>query len=99
MQFNELNVQNQPKITWPEQLTVARAYLDQLQRSKALPADQIAALDKAIQRTQKSHNSKKDLEKLHTMAASVEAAGSTATDAADAKRMHELAQILDHPAA
>ena len=99
VQFNELNVQNQPKITWPEQLTVARAYLDQLQRSKALPADQIAALDKAIQHTQKSHNNKKDLEKLHTMAASVEAGASTATDAADAKRLHALAQILDHPVA
>ena len=80
-------------------LTVARAYLDQLQRSKALPADQIASLDKAIQRTQKSHNSKKDLAKLHTMAASVETDASSATDPADAKRLHALAQILDHPAA
>ena len=59
----------------------------------------VSALDKAIQRTQKSHNNKKDLEKLHTMAASVEAGASTATDAADAKRLHELAQILDHPVA
>jgi len=99
VQFDELNVQNQPKITWPEQLTVARAYLDQLRRSKALPADRIAALDKAIQSTQSSHNSKKDLAKLHTMAASVEADASSATDTADAKRLHALAQILDHPAA
>ena len=99
VQFNELNVQNQPKITWPEQLVVARAYLDQLQRSKALPADQIASLDKAIQRTQNSHNSKKDLAKLHTMAASVETDASSATDPADAKRLHALAKILDHPAA
>ena len=30
VQFNELNVQNQPKITWPAKLTVARAYVDQL---------------------------------------------------------------------
>jgi hypothetical protein len=33
------------------------------------------------------------------MAASVEADASSATDAADAKRLHALAQILDHPAA
>jgi hypothetical protein len=99
VQFKELNVQNQPRITWPEQLTVARAYLDQLQRSKALPAEKIAALDKAIVRTQDSHNSKKDLAKLHSMAAAVENDATSATDTADAKRLHALAQILDHPTA
>jgi hypothetical protein len=97
--FNELNVQNQPKITWPEQLTVARAYLDQLERSKALPTEKIAALDKAIARAQNSHNSKKELAKLHSMASSVETDASSATDTVDAKRLHALAQILDHPAA
>jgi hypothetical protein len=97
--FNELNVQNQPKITWPEQLTVARAYLDQLERSKALPPEKIAALDKAIARTQNSHNSKKELAKLHSLAASVETDASSSADTADAKRLHALAQILDHPVA
>ena len=99
VQFSELNVQNQPKITWPEKLTVARAYLDQLQRSKALPAERIASLDKMIVHTQSSHNNKKDLAKLHAMAASIETDASSATDAADAKRLHALAQILDHPEA
>ena len=46
----ELNVQNQQKIEWPAKLVVAKAYLDQLARSQALPADQIANLQKAIQR-------------------------------------------------
>ena len=45
----ELNVQNQEKIEWPRQLVVAKAYLDQLERSQALPADRIAALRQAIQ--------------------------------------------------
>ena len=39
--FDELNVQNQPKITWPANFVVARAYLDQLapqQRSRAATA-------------------------------------------------------------
>ena len=99
VQFHELNVQNQPKITWPAQLTVARAYLDQLQRSKALPAERIASLNKAILHTQNSHLGKKDLAKLHTMAASVETDASSATNPADASRLHALAQILEHPAA
>ena len=46
--FDELNVQNQPKITWPSNFVVARAYLDQLARSNALPAKQLASLNEAI---------------------------------------------------
>src|SRR6202044_1454784 len=44
----ELNVQNQQKIEWPAQLVVAKAYLDQLTRSQALPQKQIASIQKAI---------------------------------------------------
>lgn len=43
VKFSELNVQSQPKFTWPASPVVAKAYLDQLARSKALAADRIAA--------------------------------------------------------
>ena len=99
VQFNELNVQDQPKITWPAQLIVARAYLDQLQRSKALPAERIDALDKAIVRTQRSHLGTRELARLHRLAVSVESDASSAQNPADAKRLHALAQIMEHPEA
>ncbi len=99
VQYKELNVQDQQKVEWPSQLLVARAYLDQLGRSQALPSGQIADLDKAIARTQKSHLAKKDLAKLHGMAASVETNAAQAKNSEDAKRMHALAQILENPAA
>jgi hypothetical protein len=99
VQFSELNVQNQPKITWPSRLTVARAYLDQLGRSQALPSGRIADLNKAIGHTQKSHLGKKELAKLHRMAASVETNASAAKNLEDAKRLHALAQILENPTA
>ncbi|HEX3821279.1 MAG TPA: hypothetical protein VHW45_13160, partial [Candidatus Sulfotelmatobacter sp.] len=44
VQVNELNVQNQQKIEWPSNLAVAKAYVDQLSRSQALPPDQITKL-------------------------------------------------------
>ena len=97
VQFRELNVQNQQEIEWPSRLTVARAYLDQLGRSQALPSGQIADLNKAIGRTQKSHLSKKELAKLHGMAASVETSASAAKNPEDAKRLHALAHILENP--
>ncbi|MBV8114973.1 MAG: hypothetical protein JO300_09545, partial [Silvibacterium sp.] len=99
VQFKELNVQNQPKITWSNQLIVARAYLDQLQRSQALPAEQIASLNKAIARAEKSHLAKKDVARLSGMASSVETASSSAKTPADANRLHALAQILQAPTA
>src|SRR5690349_23759273 len=43
---SELNVQNQQKLVWPNKLAVAKAYLDQLARSQALPADKISSLEK-----------------------------------------------------
>jgi hypothetical protein len=99
VQFNELNVQNQSKITWPSQLIVARAYLDQLGRSQGLPAKQIAALNKAITRAQASHLDKKDLAKLHGMATPVETEESAAKNPTDAQRLHALALILQSPVA
>ena len=99
VQFTELNVQSQQNITWPSQLIVARAYLDQLGRSQALPTKQVAALNKAITRAQTSHLAKKDLAKLQGMAASVETGASAARSPTDARRLHELALILQSPTA
>ncbi|HEY4740899.1 MAG TPA: hypothetical protein VIH76_09925 [Candidatus Acidoferrales bacterium] len=95
----ELNVQDQQKIEWPASLVVARAYVDQLERSQALPADQIAALRKAINSAESSHMSKSKLAKLGSMAPSVEQSAAGAKSPADAARLQALAVILKHPAA
>src|ERR1044072_8803359 len=63
----ELNVQNQQRIEWPAQLVVAKAYLDQLERSQALPADQIAAVRKEIQSAESSHLNPTELAKLQSL--------------------------------
>src|SRR5215217_1899534 len=62
----ELNVQNQTKIEWPKNLAVAKAYVDQLERSQALPADQIAAMRKRIQSAESSHLNRTELAKLQS---------------------------------
>jgi hypothetical protein len=95
----ELNVQNQQKIEWPAQLVVAKAYLDQLTRSQALPADQIASLQKAIHSAEASHLSKGKVKNLQKMAASMQQSADSAKTPADAARMHALAKILEHPVA
>jgi hypothetical protein len=83
--YEELNVQNQPKIVWPQNFTVGKAYVDQLERSKALPAAKIAAINAAMD--------KKDSKELKSWASSLKKeAGSK--QSADADRMRALAEIL-----
>jgi hypothetical protein len=90
----ELNVQNQQKIEWPRQLVVAKAYVDQLERSQALPVDRIAALRQEIQRAESSRK----LGKLKSLAPSLEKSASLTKSAADSARLHALAEILRQPA-
>ena len=46
--FDQLNVQDQPRLVWPPSFVVARAYLDQLARSNGLAAGRIAAARGAL---------------------------------------------------
>jgi len=94
VQMAEFNVQNQQKIVWPNKLVVAKAYIDQLERSKGLPADQIASLRSAIE---KAEGSKSDLGKLKKLAPSVEKNAGSSKSAADTARLQGLAQILRKP--
>ncbi len=65
------NAQTQPRVTWPATTAVARAYLDQLSRAKAVQPDRAAAIVAALERADKAGSSKdkmaaaaKDLESL-----------------------------------
>ncbi|HEX8491914.1 MAG TPA: hypothetical protein VF658_03650 [Pyrinomonadaceae bacterium] len=93
VRVSELNVQNQQKIEWPRQLVVAKAYVDQLERSQALPSGRIAALRQAIQKAE----SRKELGKLKSLAPSLEKSAGLTKSAADSARLRALAEILRQP--
>jgi hypothetical protein len=99
VRVNELNVQNQQKIEWPAKLVVAKAYVDQLSRSQALPAAKIADIQKAIQNAEGSHMSKEATSNLKGVATSLQKDAGMAKDQADSKRLRALAAILEHPQA
>jgi hypothetical protein len=92
--FDVLNVQNQPKITWPATFVTARAYLDQLSRSGALAADKIAALNTAIAKVEASPSDKKELARLQALGATLEKDAAAAKSPADADRLRALAAII-----
>jgi len=99
VRFAEQNVQNQQKIEWPNRLVVAKAYLDQLSRSQALPENEITVIRSAIDRAEKSHLSQGDRERLTKLVSHVESSERSAKGDEDTARLHALAEILKRPAA
>ena len=97
VRVSEFNVQNQQKIEWPRNLIVAKAYVDQLERSHALPGDQVATLRQAIQSAEASQMNKSSLAKLKTLGMSLDKSAASAKSPADASRMQALAEILKRP--
>ncbi|HWA96115.1 MAG TPA: hypothetical protein VG844_16060 [Terracidiphilus sp.] len=94
-----LNVQNQQKLVWPNKLVVAKAYIDQLERSQALSAKEIASLRKEITSAEKSHLSAKSKAKLKKLTPGLETAATSAKSPEDASRLHALAGVLEAPVA
>lgn len=94
---NELNVQNQEKIEYPRNLVVAKAYIDQLERSQALSAEQITNLRQAIQKAEISGSNSAEFKKLRSFSGNL-VKTAAAKNAYDAARLKALAEILKRPA-
>jgi hypothetical protein len=95
--FDILNVQSQPKIVWPQNLIVGKAYVAQLERSGALAAPRIASLKATIAKVEKPGASRKDSADLRAMGDSLDKDAAKAKSATDAGRMRALAAILKQP--
>ena len=93
----ELNVQNQQRTDWPNKLIVAKAYVDQLERSKALPADRIAELRQSIQKAEDSKLNKKDANELKKLASTLEKRAGQIKSPVDSARVSALSDILKQP--
>jgi hypothetical protein len=103
VRVEELNTQEQQKITWPASSVVARAYIDQLTRSKGIQPqrarDVKSALDKADSlRTGQEKSGAATLDQLDALAAQVEK-DAAAASGRDADRLKALAATLKGRAA
>ena len=83
----ELNTQHQQKVTWPATVQVARAYMDQLMRAKALSTERAAEVKNALDR------GSRDKEALSGLASKLEADAGSA-EATTAVRLRGLANTL-----
>jgi hypothetical protein len=98
VRFTEFNAQQQPRVVWPATSVVARAYLDQLARSKAIQAQRAAAVKTALQhadriRSGRDRGAAAVVTELDALAAQLEGDAGTA-GARDAVRLRALATTL-----
>jgi hypothetical protein len=90
VRFEWLNAQEQPKITWPPSFPLARAYLDQLERSRGLSSDRIAAVRSALSGAERqSGQARRDA--LSALAAQLH---TEANSSSDAPKAHMLASAI-----
>ena len=98
IRLSTFNAQEQPAIEWPATSQVARAYLDQLQRSSAVPAARAEAVNAALDRldqlrTGREANAAAVLKEVDTLATEIERSAASATGR-DQMRMRALAENL-----
>ena len=78
-----LNTQGQPKFVWPATPALARAYADQLERSKGLSAERLSQVRQAVG----SGSTVQTRAALGALAAQLEADAATSTDAAKVRTL------------
>ena len=93
VRMNTFNAQQQPRVVHQPTFIVARAYLDQLNRSKALAAARGNALKAAIDRADRNNPDRASLDQLDALANQIEADAGTASRI-DAERMRALAATI-----
>jgi hypothetical protein len=98
VRFDEFNAQHQPRVLWPPTMIVARAYLDQLNRSRGITPARATAVKDAIAHADRSNPSRADLDRLDTLATQLEQDAGTVSGR-DADRLRSLAATLKARAA
>jgi hypothetical protein len=93
VKVDQLNVQTQERLVWGRELVIAKAYLDQLERSKGLPATRISAIRKAIENAETAGSGSK----LKSLAPALETSAKVSKNVANANRLKGLAAVLRQP--
>jgi hypothetical protein len=91
------NTQGQVKLVWPATFSLARAYLDQLERSKGLDAGKIAAVRESLTGAEKASGTKRQ-EALTGLATRLDGDAAGAGDAAKVRTLAvEVRQLATAP--
>ncbi len=98
VRLDVFNAQAQSRLTWPPVASVARAYLDQLTRGKAIDPARAAAVKGALDKTDKDKAARPAIDQLDGLAKELEH-DAAAASGKDAERLRGLASTLKARAA
>ncbi len=93
VRLSYLNAQGQPKFEWPATFVLARAYVDQLERSGGLNAERIAFVRQALDRAEAASGTARQ-QTLDRLAADLESRVATSSDAAKVRMLIDVVRQL-----
>jgi len=96
VKLSYFNAQGQPKLTWPPTFALARAYLDQLERNKCMPADRIAATRASLV-TAESAAAAQRATTLSAVITQLEGDKGRSCDASRVGKVQQTLRDLSHP--
>jgi hypothetical protein len=87
------NAQGQPKFVWPPTFALARAYLDQLERSNGLAAQRIAAVRQSLAGAEQASGSARQ-STLTQLAGQLDGEAGSSSDAAKVRLLAQAVRDL-----
>ena len=93
VRFDEFNTQGQPALVWPTTFVLARAYLDQLERSKGLSSSRISSTRSALSSAEKASASERR-DALAQLATQLDGDASSSSDGARVRLLANTVRSL-----
>jgi hypothetical protein len=97
VKYEFLNAQEQPKMIWPPSFSLARAYLDQLERDKGLAQDRVGAARTELAAAERQSGAARR-ESLQKLAARLRTESGSAANAGKVRTLAQAIQELAGPA-
>jgi len=91
------NTQDQPKLTWAPSFVLARAYVDQLERSNGLAAERLKAVRQSLDRAEKAKNDARR-DALTQLATTLRQDAASSTDQAKVQKLAAVVTDLANAA-
>jgi hypothetical protein len=96
VQLSYFNAQGQPKFSWPPSFPLVKAYLDQLERNKCMPANRIAAVRATLTTTEAAPRAQQPA-MLSRLATELEGDKRTSCDVPRLTKMQQAVTDLSRP--
>ena len=93
VKFDYLNAQGQPRMVWPPSFALARAYADQLERSRCLSSGRLSAVRKSLSDAERASGDARR-SALTTLAGQLDGDAGSSCDAPKVRKLQEAARAL-----